>query len=366
MAIRGITFSKQIVTSNDDAHIYEILLNGRKGKTKGCKMTFGTNDIYISNGYFFAANRLIEITSTETVTTPIVTSGTTYCRLVFELDLTKLNTNSAFNQGSFKILTSSNDYPGIVQEDLANGGNIYQLPFAKFTKSINGIATFVSELESVGYIKEDATIYVSPSGNDASGDGSENYPFKTIQHAVDSISKDLANRDILIDIATGTYSEEILVSGFYGGVLKIKFGSETTIGNITINDSCVILQGTSLTIAASGKQYGIYCNRGSNVICQVTRLTIIGAVYGVYALYGSAFSELYTTTIKSCTYAVAALRASTIYLGTLEGEKNNNGIQSAGAMVYVTTITSTMASTLYVTLNGGRIYTGAQANIPTY
>lgn len=366
MAIRGITFSKQTVTSNDDAHIYEILLNGRTGKTKGCKMTFGTNDIYISNGYFFAANRLIEITSTETVTTPIVTTGTNYCRLVFELDLTKLNTNSAFNQGSFKILASSADYPEIVQEDLANGGNIYQLPFAKFTKSINGIATFVSELESAGYIKGNTTIYVSPSGNDASGDGSEGYPFKTIQHAVDSISKDLANRDITIDIATGTYSEEILVSGFYGGVLKIKFGSETTIGNITINDSCVILQGTSLTIAASGKQYGIYCNRGANVICQITRLTIIGAVYGIYALYGSTFSELYTTTIKSCTYAVAALRASTIYLGTLDGEKNNNGIQSSGAIVYATTITSTMASTLYATLNGGRIYTGAQANATSY
>lgn len=366
MAVRGITFSKQTVSSNDDAHIYEILLNGRKGKTKGCKMTFGTDDIYISNGYFFAANRLIEVSSNETVSTPVVTSGTTYCRLVFEVDLTKLNTNSEFNQGSFKVLTSTADYPGIIQEDLANGGNVYQLPFARFTKTINGIATFVSELETVGYIKDDETIYVSTSGNDASGDGSANNPFKTIQHAVDSISKDIANREITIDIASGTYSEEILVSGFYGGVLKIKFGSETTIGNITINDSCVILQGTGLTIAASGKQYGIYCNRGSNVICQVTRLTIIGAVYGIYVLYGSMFSELYTTTIKSCTYAVAALRAATIYLGTLDGEKNNNGIQSSGGVVFATTISSTMASTLYSTLNGGRIYTGAQANIPAY
>ena len=61
MAVRGITYSKQTVTSNDDAHIYKILLNGRKGKTKGCKMTHGVDDIYISDGYFFAANRLNEI-----------------------------------------------------------------------------------------------------------------------------------------------------------------------------------------------------------------------------------------------------------------------------------------------------------------
>ena len=106
MAIRGITFSKQTVTSNDDAHIYKVLLAGRKGKTTGCNMSFDVDDIYISDGYFFAANRLIQISSVETIETPVVTAGTTYCRLVFELDMTKINTNTAFNQGYFKILSS--------------------------------------------------------------------------------------------------------------------------------------------------------------------------------------------------------------------------------------------------------------------
>ena len=145
MAIRGITFSKQSVSSNDDAHIYKVLLSGKKGKTKGCKITHGTDDIYISEGYFCAANRLIEVSSMETVATPVVSSGTTYCRLVFEIDLTKTNTTSAFNQGYFKILSSTTGYPNIVQEDLEDGGNVYQLPFAKFTKTISGIGAFVSE-----------------------------------------------------------------------------------------------------------------------------------------------------------------------------------------------------------------------------
>jgi 5-formyltetrahydrofolate cyclo-ligase len=90
MAIRGITFSKQTVSSNDDSHIYKILLGGKNGKTKGCTMTFGTDDIFVSSGYFFASNRLIEISSVETVSTPVVSSGTTYCRLVFEIDLSQL------------------------------------------------------------------------------------------------------------------------------------------------------------------------------------------------------------------------------------------------------------------------------------
>lgn len=364
MAVRGITFSKQTVTSKDDAHIYEILLNGRKGRTKGCKMTFGTNDIYISNGYFFAANRLIEITSTETVTTPIVTTGTTYCRLVFELDLSKLNSNAAFNQGAFKVLSSTADYPEIVQEDLANGGNIYQLPFAKFTKSINGIATFVSELETVGYIKEDATIYVSTSGNDASGDGSESYPFRTIQKAINSLPKNLENKEITINIASGTYSEEILVAGISGGSIRFAFGS-VTITSFTVHETNVIMSGTSLTIAASGKTYGFHCHRGSSVICQLP-VTITGSSYGLFVGYGSRFNGRSKITINSCTYAVNSTYSSMAYVLELAGSKNNNGVSAAAGIVMIGTIDSAMASTLYVTTTGGRIYTGAQANIPTY
>ena len=161
MAIRGITFSKQSVSSNDDAHIYKVLLGGRNGKTKGCKMTFGTDDIYISEGYFFAANRLVEITSTETVTSPIVSAGVEYCRLVFEIDLAKINTNTEFAQGYFKILSSTTNYPELKQEDLEDGGTVYQLPFAKFQKSISGIANFVAELEVIRSSNESLYIYVS-------------------------------------------------------------------------------------------------------------------------------------------------------------------------------------------------------------
>ena len=287
MAIRGITFSKQSVSSNDDSHIYKILLGGRKGKTKGCKITFGTDDIYISEGYFFASNRLIEISSTETITSPVVSSGVSFCRLVFEIDLTKLNTNTEFNQGYFKILSSTTDYPEITQEDLDNGGNVYQLPFARFQKSVSGIANFVSELESIGYAAGDSTIYVSTSGNDASGDGSESLPFRTIQHAIDSISKDLHNREITINVASGTYAEDIEVAGFYGGTLRFAFGT-VTINSFSVYESCIILTGTHLYLAATEKTYGFYCHRAANVISQIP-LSITGATNGIYAVFAIIF-----------------------------------------------------------------------------
>lgn len=364
MAIRGITFSKQSVSSNDDAHIHGLLLGGRKGKTKGCKMTFGKDDIYISEGYFFAANRLMEVSSMETVATPVVSSGTTYCRLVFEVDFTKTNTNSAFNQGYFKILSSTTAYPEIRQDDPENGGNVYQLPFAKFTKTVSGIGSFVSELETIGYLKGNQTIYVATSGNDASGDGSESYPYKTIQKAIDSIPKDLCGNEITINIASGTYAEEVVISGYHGGSLRLTFAS-VTITTLSIYESNVILSGTSLTIAANGKTYGLYAHRGSNVICQLA-ITINGAANGLFVGYGSRFSGRNTITINSCTYAATASYAAQLYVITLEGSKNNNGVQAAAGIASIGSINAAMASTLYVTVAGGRIYTGAQASVPSY
>lgn len=363
MAFRGITYSKQSVSSNDDSHIYRVLLGGRDGKTRGCKMTFGTDDIYISGGYFFASGRLVEITSAETVSTPIVSSGTSYCKLVYEIDLSKTNTNTEFNQGAFKILTSSSDYPTITQEDLESGGNIYQLPFARFTKTVAGIGSFVSELKTIGSVS-DSTIYVSKSGNDASGDGSESLPFATIQHAIDSIQKNIDNREITINIASGTYAEDVEISGFSGAPLRFAV-ENITINSLSVYDSCVVINGATINIAASGKTYGIYCHRDANVICQ-TDLVITGAEHGIYTGYASRLNARKTTTINSCTFAVSSTFAAMIYISSLTGSKNNNGIQAAGGIVAFGSIDSAMASTLYVTSNGGRIHTGAQASVPSY
>ena len=363
MAIRAVTFSKQAVSSNDDAHIYKMLFGGRKGRTKGCKMTFGVDDIYISEGCFIASNRLIEITSTETVTSPVVSSGTTYFRLVFEIDLTKSNTTAEFNQGAFKVISAASDYPVLKQDDLDNGGSIYQLPFARFTKTISGIGNFVSELETIGYAPGNINVYVSTSGNDASGDGSENYPYRTIQHAINIIPKNLNDKEITIDIADGTYSENVEVAGFYGGTLRFNLGA-VTMKSFVLYETNVIINGSSLTLSASGNIYGFRCHRGANAIFQCA-LTVNGSTNGIFVSYGSRFS-CRTVSINSCTNAVVSNFASLLYIGTLDGSKNNNGVSVAAGFASIETILSTMASTLYVTTNGGRIYTGAQASAPAY
>lgn len=371
MAIRGITFSKQSVSSNDDAHIYKVLLGGRDGKTKGCKMTFGVDDIYISNGYFFAANRLVEITSTETITTPIVTTGIEYFRLVFEIDITKINSNTEFSQGYFKILTSKTNYPNITQEDLEEGGFIYQLPFAKFQKSVSGITNFVSELEVIKYAGESSYVYVSAtSGNDVTGDGSEDYPYETIQKAINSLPLNLNGYNAVIFVSGGTYNEYIEISDFvHGNVTIANRGSE----NIVINGDFKVSNCHAVTISGIGT------------------LTINGrmSIDNTLAFFNGAYSTIVTDTIFA--EAVSANNSNVTFSGNLTVKTLSYGsgvLAETGANIYIENFSalsgtgtgikadfggqvaygtsSNSASTQMATARGGRIYTGAQTSVSKY
>lgn len=145
--VHGVTFDAQLVSSKDLAH-YMYVFSGRKsGVTKGCTMTRTSTKITVNAGYFLCYGRFVEINGYEQIGIPIVSSGTEYCRLVFEIDLSKSNTEERFLQGEFKILESYSAYPELIQENLDEdpSDGVYQFPFAKFTLSSSGLANWVDE-----------------------------------------------------------------------------------------------------------------------------------------------------------------------------------------------------------------------------
>lgn len=146
--IRGITFADQLTTSDDFAHLQHKWFNGANGSTKGCKVTADADNLYVGAGYFLISGRLVRIVGTETIESDVV-SVKTYCKLVFEIDLSKVNTTTVFAQGYFKILSSTSEYPTLTQEDLDADGTIYQIEFARFVKTTTSITEFKSTLESV-------------------------------------------------------------------------------------------------------------------------------------------------------------------------------------------------------------------------
>ena len=148
--IRPITFDKQFVKSQDDAHIRNTLLSGGIGISKGCEMTYTSEHITISSGYFCAFGRWVAIEGEEVIEIGAMTqSPTVRCALVYTIDLTQANTDEEFLQGKFEILKNSNRYPPLRQEDLDNGGEVYQLEFARFSQALNGIHLFMHTIGSI-------------------------------------------------------------------------------------------------------------------------------------------------------------------------------------------------------------------------
>ena len=139
--IKGITFDKQLMDSYAHAHEVNYYFGGDMGITKGCTVAENVDgNLVVDGGYFLIKGRLVQVVGSETVTVPSVASGTLYSILVFEIDLTEVNTETVFNQGSFKIVSDSSAYPTLIQQDLDNGGDVYQFEFVRFENSVSGIA----------------------------------------------------------------------------------------------------------------------------------------------------------------------------------------------------------------------------------
>lgn len=137
--VKGETFNLQLFESEAFRHFINVFTNKQSGVTLGCQVTKDTQNITIGQGYFFIQGGLLrETTGTQNE----IPSDAGYYKLVYEIDLSKTNTKDQFNQGSYKFVKSLGDYPSLTQEDLDNGGTIYQLPFAQFRITEQGLQDF--------------------------------------------------------------------------------------------------------------------------------------------------------------------------------------------------------------------------------
>ena len=137
--VKGETFNLQLFESEAFRHFINVFTNKQSGVTLGCEVTKDTQNITVGQGYFFIQGGLLRET---TGTANEIPSDAGYYKLVYEIDLSKTNTKDQFNQGSYKYVKSLGSYPDLTQEDLDNGGTIYQLPFAQFRITEQGLQDF--------------------------------------------------------------------------------------------------------------------------------------------------------------------------------------------------------------------------------
>jgi len=122
--IKGTTYDQQILLSADFRLMCWRFFNKQDGIVIGCGISTNTNNIVVSDGYFLISGGYIRIDGQEIIQAGAAGTKT----LVFEIDLSKTNTAAAFNQGSWRFITSNPR-----QDDLFAGGTIYQLPFSQIT-----------------------------------------------------------------------------------------------------------------------------------------------------------------------------------------------------------------------------------------
>jgi len=145
--MRAIIFNQQNMTAADLGFYANAFANRRTGVMSGLTMTTANGIINIASGRGLICGRMFAVDGTDSVSAPEVTSGSLFCRLVCEVDLSQTSTAQACNQIAWKILQSSSAYPTLTQQDLNEHptDGVYQMPMAKFTVSTDGIANWVDE-----------------------------------------------------------------------------------------------------------------------------------------------------------------------------------------------------------------------------
>lgn len=264
-------------------------------------------------------------------------------------------------------------YPGrVVLTPVANMTNTYDMERAD-VPLIEGTPVDKALFDNKAYtLSESVTVYVSKTGSDVNGNGTNVAPYATIQKAIDSIPKCLGGFIATVDIADGTYSERVRVEGFYGGRLNIGVsGRAVTVQGISVFTSEMVrLNISNLTSASGDTDTPLYVGQGSNVAV-VGVMTINGrntALYGVAVEQNSSLVATVNLTVNNTTTsAILANSGGSIACGRVLGSGNAGAglrAETGGTIAYNTS--GMTAATNYVAVTGGRVYGGSQTSVPNY
>lgn len=264
-------------------------------------------------------------------------------------------------------------YPGrVVLTPVANMTNTYDMERAD-VPLIEGTPVDKALFDNKAYtLNESVTIYVSKTGSDVNGNGTNVAPYATIQKAINEIPKCLGGFIATVDIADGTYNERVRVEGFNGGRLNIGVSGRTVTvqGMSVFTSEMVRLNIANLTSASGDTDTPLYVGQGSNVAV-VGAMTINGrntALYGVAVEQNSSLVSTVNLTVNNTTTsAILANSGGRIACGRVLGSGNAAAglrAETGGTIAYNTS--GMTAATNYVAVTGGRVYGGSQTSVPNY
>lgn len=224
--LKGHVFSKQLFCNPIFALFTNTFLNGKDGVSdnyKNCmEITYSGSNITVSSGAICIQGRFLE---EDTSTTISAGTDNSYCKLVIEIDLDKTNTESNFQQGAYKIIKGSNDFPNLTQTNIVNNNaGVYQYELARFRNTINGITEFEDRRTFINTMQGDisvieGTMVLDANTNENLQNNQWNFTAKTINYPSGY------NKSNCIVLAFGTVLNDAYINGGYA------FGDRTG-GNI--------------------------------------------------------------------------------------------------------------------------------------
>ena len=145
--LKGHVFSKQIFGNPIFALFINTFLNGKDGVSNnyknGMQVTYSGSNVTVASGAVCIQGRFLEEDTGSTISAG---TDTAYCKLVIEVNLDLQNTESQFNQASYKVVKSASSYPNLTQTNIVkNNAGIYQYELARFRTNASGITEFQDE-----------------------------------------------------------------------------------------------------------------------------------------------------------------------------------------------------------------------------
>lgn len=221
---------------------------------------------------------------------------------------------------------------------------------------MNRIEGNIQELYNTAVAPADITLYVSTTGNDISGTGTEAAPYATISKALSSLQRNLGGKTVSISIATGTYAEEVIVRGFTGGSLQFT-GSilgAVTLTKLTVDCCTLVVRNISITAQS------VSIINGANLVVYNDISTTSGGV----TLEGGSSMHIggYLISNHSGTSpAILAYSNSFAYATQVRGRVSGTALRATSGSVICYDFITIQAGLMHDTSGGGRIYTGSQS-----
>ena len=204
--------------------------------------------------------------------------------------------------------------------------------------------------------REDVTLYVSLSGNDTTGNGTASSPYATLSKALSMLPKHLNGKNVNINVASGSYADDVDIRGFSGGMLTItgSLGTTVSLRSLTISFCTVMINSINLNITGAG---GVTITNGANLIT-MSDFTLTSSGIKVSMCSRAHFAG--KVTIRQSYTAIDVFANSSLYVGQILGNNNTVGLSATSGGQIAYNFNEIIAITAMYTSSGGRIITGVQ------